>query len=99
MPRVVRTRLAYTDILEIALHVRRDNPKAADQLLDTFEAKLRVLARVPGMGASRAWIGRDVRSFPVGQYVLFYRPRSDGIQLLRVVHGKRDLQRIFRRRK
>ncbi|TAE60722.1 MAG: type II toxin-antitoxin system RelE/ParE family toxin [Nostocales cyanobacterium] len=37
----------------------------------------------------------SLRSFPVGKYLLFYRSVVDGIELVRVIHGARDIQNLF----
>ena len=34
-------------------------------------------------------------NFPVGNYILFYREVPDGIDLVRVIHGARDIPDIF----
>jgi toxin ParE1/3/4 len=35
------------------------------------------------------------RSFPVNNYVVFYRIGSGEVQVLRVLHGSRDAQAVF----
>jgi toxin ParE1/3/4 len=62
-----------------------------------FDEKLKLLADFPGMGAMREDLGPSIRTFPVGNYLIIYRPMKSGIELLRVVHGARDLRRLFRR--
>jgi len=57
------------------------------------------LAIVPNIGRARPELGKDVRSFPVRKYLLFYRPITGGIELLRVIHGARNLRKIFGRRR
>ncbi len=56
----------------------------------------RQLAQHPRMGRNRS---EDLRpglySFPVGAYVLFYREQPGGIALVRVIHGSRDLLKLF----
>jgi toxin ParE1/3/4 len=47
------------------------------------------------MGRSREDLRPDLFSFPVGQYVLFYREQPGGIVLVRVIHGRRDLPALF----
>jgi toxin ParE1/3/4 len=32
-----------------------------------------------------------LRSFPVGNYVIFYIPIPDGIEVVRVMHGRQDI--------
>ena len=98
MPRVVLTRKSRSDLVEILLYVRRDNPRAARRLLDTIHDKLNLLAEFPGLGQPCDDLARLLRSFPIGNYVLFYRRMKDGIQLVRVLHGRRDLRQVFRKK-
>ena len=95
MPRVLRTPRSRSDLVEILLYIRRDNRRAAKRLLDTINDKLQLLAEFPGLGQPREELGRSLRSFPIGNYLLFYRPSPDGIHLIRVLHGARDLRRHF----
>lgn len=37
----------------------------------------------------------DIRSFPVENYIIFYPPIDDGVQIVRVISGYRDLEVIF----
>jgi toxin ParE1/3/4 len=55
-----------------------------------------MLAEHPGAGPARDELMRGLRSFPVGNYLLLYRPAIDGIELVRVSHGARNLRRLFR---
>lgn len=54
----------------------------------------RLLALQPMMGRRRPEIGLDVRSFPHGDYLVFYWPESRGVGVARVVHGARDLAKL-----
>ncbi len=47
------------------------------------------------MGRKREELAPLLRSFPVGNYVIFYRPASGGIQIIRVLHGARDVSKLF----
>jgi toxin ParE1/3/4 len=95
MPVVQRTSQAELDRVEIALRIARDNPAAADRLLETVDEKCRLLARMPEMGRQRFDLAPNLRSLPVGDYVIFYRPVPDGIQVIRVLHGARDIPTLF----
>jgi len=98
MPRIIRTKTADRDLLEIAAYIARDNPPAADALIDTFHEKFSLLSEFPRLGQERPELAADLRSLPVGKYLILYRPLRDGILVLRVVHGARNLRRLFRRK-
>jgi len=95
MPRVLRKPLARADLLDIWNYVADDSPAKADRLLDTINKKCQTLARFPKMGRVRNELGASLRSFPVGNYVIFYREVSRGIEIIRVLHGARDIEGII----
>jgi len=47
------------------------------------------------MGRARDELEVGLRSFPVGRYAIFYLPIPDGVEIVRVLHGARDLDAIF----
>ena len=98
MRTVRRTAQSRLDYLEIWLYIAERNYDAADKLIATFDQKLALLADFPGVGQARDDLIPGLRSLPVGSYLIFYRPRDDGIDLVRVVHGSRNLRKLFRRR-
>jgi toxin ParE1/3/4 len=95
MPRVRITPLAERDLEDIWFFIAQDDPAAADRLLDLLEEKYKVLADNPHMGPARPDIAKELRYHPVGSYLLLYRIISGGIELVRVVHGARDLPSLF----
>ena len=88
---------ANADIEEIALYIFALNPVAAHRFLDSFEEACELLAAHPFLGRSRAELGEGLRSFPVGNYLVFYTPAVDGINVARVIYGGRDLPGVFGR--
>ena len=66
MPRILRTRESDQDLLEIAAYIARDNPRAADALIDKIDQKLQLLAQFAGLGPQRPEFGEELRSFPIG---------------------------------
>jgi toxin ParE1/3/4 len=61
----------------------------------TVDLKLRLLAEQPNIGRVRDELAKDMRSFPLGRYVIFYVVLPNGIEVVRVLHGARDLAVIF----
>ena len=47
------------------------------------------------MGYSRTELANNLRSFPADDYIIFYRPTEAGIEVARIVHGSRDISRLF----
>jgi toxin ParE1/3/4 len=88
--RVLSTALVAEDLEGIWLSVAVDNIDAADALLDTAML-LSLLATQPFMGRARPELGRELRSWPVARYVVFYLPLRDGIEIVRVLHSARDV--------
>jgi len=98
MPRVQRTRTAERSLDEIYDHIGRKNhsPAAAARLLRRIAEKCELYATQPLMGEARPDLGSDIRCFPVGNFVVIYKPLEDGILVLLVIHGARDIPTVFR---
>ena len=95
MSRVYKLPQAEDDLLDIWGHIASDSPFHADRFLDLLSDKMRLLADAPGIGSSRAELSPGLRSLPVGNYVLFYREAGRGIEVVRVLHGSRDIEAVF----
>jgi toxin ParE1/3/4 len=80
---------------EIWLYIAADNLMAADALIDTLVAKSALLTCNTELGRTRPEIHEGLRSFPVGNYILFYRAERGGIELTRVLHGARDIDALL----
>jgi toxin ParE1/3/4 len=92
---VHRSELSEQDYRDIWRYIAADKPDAADRFLLRIDSKLELYAENPGMGTARDNLAPGLRSFPVGNYLVFYRVASDGIELVRVLHGSRDLKKLF----
>lgn len=68
---------------------------AAERFLNKINDKCRTLANFPNMGRRRDELAPSLRSFPVEDYLIFYRPTEGGIEIMRVVSGYRDLDALF----
>ena len=69
----------------------RGGIETADRLIDAIIERFPLLASTPGMGFAREDFAPGLRSFPVGDYLIFYRRVSGRIDIIRVLHGSRDL--------
>jgi len=83
------------DILEL-LHDRAGT-FVAEAYLSRFEATFDRLARFPDSGAPRPRLGRSVRIAVVRPYVVIYRSSGEVVEIMRILHGRRDIRRAMRR--
>ena len=95
MSRYRLSKQSRSDLDDIWLYIASDSVTAADRLIDEFAGKFQMLAKQPGMGRTREELAESLRSFPVGNYVIFYRPTQDGIEIVRILSGFRDIPNIF----
>ena len=95
MARVTRRPQAEADILEIWEYIAGDSISAADQWVDELHEKMSLWASQPLMGRARDELVPGVRSLTFGRYVVFFEPLQDGIDVVRVLHGSRDIDAIF----
>lgn len=95
MARATFAPAAEGDLTEIYTFIASDNRDAAWATIELLEQKAATLATTPGIGRAREGLQPDLRSLAVGNHVIFYRPSLDGIEVVRVLHGKRDVEAIF----
>jgi len=86
---------ARSDLDEIWFYIAQDNTDAADQLIRTIVSRFPALAAMPLLGRQREELSPRLRSLPVANYVIFYRPLDIGIEIARVLHGARDFPPVF----
>jgi toxin ParE1/3/4 len=89
------TAAASADLQDIWLFITQDDPNAADRYIRTIISRFPTLASMPHMGREREELSARLRSFAVGNYVIFYRPAKDGIEVVRILHGARDFPPLF----
>ena len=94
MTEVTKTVRAEQDLDEIWFYIALDNVEAADNLLDDIDSSCQLLAIQPRGGRLRPELAPALRSFPVGRYVVFYRPQDAGIEIVRVLHSARDIESV-----
>ena len=86
---------AKADLVEIWDYIAEDSEARADAFVSKIHEKFLTLTGRSGIGRARDELGKNIRSLPVGQYIIFYRSLAEGIEVVRVLHGSRDLDTIF----
>ena len=73
----------------------RQCPNVVKSDLEGIEERCHTLGQFPMMGVSREELLPSLRSLVVGNYVVFYLPIEYGIDVVRVLHGMRDIDTFF----
>lgn len=91
MARIIQAPAAEADAIEIWAYIAQDNPDAADRLLNRFDQAFRLLLSQPLLGKSIEEFAPNLRLIPIGNYLIFYRPTKEGIEIVRLLHGARNI--------
>ena len=96
MNRYVINSLATRDLNEIADYFAENSLEAGERFFQAFNRKCQQLVAFPNSGKSYASIRPDLRGLALEGYVIFYRILDDGIEILRVVSGRRHFPSLFK---
>ena len=86
---------ADDDLLRIWRYIAQDNRATATQFIDRLHGTMGTLAEMPGMGRPRDDLAPNIRTFPLGNYLILYREMSGGIEVARLLSARQDYRRSF----
>jgi toxin ParE1/3/4 len=92
--RVDKRPQAIRDLADIAVYL-------AFRFLDAAEASFKQLTAMPAMGVARTYRDPEldgVRMWRIAgfdSYLIFYRPTETDVEIIRVIHGSRDIEHLF----
>jgi toxin ParE1/3/4 len=84
-----RTAHADEDLIAIWMQIAADNSGAADRVLDAIARRWEQLSGHPRLGLARYGIAPGVRHLVTGRYMTLYGVSGQGIEIIRVIHGRR----------
>jgi toxin ParE1/3/4 len=100
-PHLVVRPQAWTDLRDIALAIAEDSLEASDRFLQDAENAFARLAQMPELGSARRFRRKSLKGlrlwplprFP--KYLILYYPRENGVEVVRVVHGARNVEKLL----
>lgn len=95
MPRLVILPAARADLVEIGDFIAQDNPGRALTFLAEIKAKMHQVVDRPESFPARDDVHEGLRSARHGRYLIFFLDAGAEIQVVRVLHGARDLPRVL----
>lgn len=81
--------------MEIGDFIALDNPERAASFVAEIEATMREVALRPGSFPARRDLHDGLRVARHGRYLVFFLEATDEVQIVRVLHGARDLSRAL----
>jgi toxin ParE1/3/4 len=93
--KVIVSSKAERDLFEIYLYLAQQSPQSAERLASSIDRCLMNLSTFPFSGTPRPNIAIGIRSLLVHPYIIFHVVRRHHITILRVVHGSRNLAKVF----
>ncbi|MEX2138399.1 MAG: type II toxin-antitoxin system RelE/ParE family toxin [Pirellulales bacterium] len=95
MSRYEIDRDARDDLHAIYEYIARDSRQNARKMISQLRARFRMLAKNPQMGERRDDLMLGVRCLTLSNYVIFFRETPRGVEIVRVIHGARDIDELF----
>ena len=99
--RIIRRPVVNRDLIDCFIYIGADSEKSATRFLRAAEETFLELARTPAMGVAVSFgslLDRNLRRWRVRgfeNFLIFYCPIDDGIEIIRVLHGAREIERLF----
>jgi toxin ParE1/3/4 len=92
---------AALDLIQIWRYIKQQsNVEIADRVESVIRDRIAFLARNPSAGHWRKNLtDKKVRFFPVYSYLIVYRPDTKPLQVVSILHGRRDVEQILKDRR
>ena len=91
---------ATLDLVQIWRYIKKQSSvEMADHVESVIKERLVFLAANPGVGHWRKNLTEEeVKFFPVYSYLIVYRPETTPLQVVSILHGRRDLAQLLTER-
>lgn len=86
--RVTFSGASRKDLADIVVHIATHSPNAALHFHDELLKRCEALSATPDMGVQ---VYTRVRRLVFGSYLIFYRVMPDRVQIVRILHGARQI--------
>lgn len=91
---ITRTRSYERDLAAIWRYLEEHSEQAADRMICRIESRVDLLAGFPESGERQPRFGPNCRRVIEGNYLVFYDAYEDRVEVLRVLHGARRIERL-----
>ena len=96
MSRGILSPQARRDMANIWDYLAKHSESEADEMVDDLNSKFRLLREHPYLGRKRDDLRAGYRSVVERDYIVLYRVVRRGVEIMRVIHGKRNIPALLR---
>jgi toxin ParE1/3/4 len=90
------TELAKQDLRSIGRYTQATwGREQRNTYLARLDASFHLLAVEPQLGKSCEDLRAGYRKYPVGRHLIFYRQSLDGVEIIRILHQRMDMEAHF----
>jgi antitoxin ParD1/3/4/toxin ParE1/3/4 len=91
---------AASDLVDIWRYIKEQRSiQMADRVESVIRERIVFLTKTPGAGHWRKNLTDEpVKFFPVYSYLIVYRPDTKPLQVVSILHGRRDVEQILKGR-
>jgi plasmid stabilization system protein ParE len=91
---------AALDLVQIWRYIKRQSSvRIADRVESAVRDQIVFLTATPGAGHSRKDLTDEaVKFFPIYSYLLVFRPGTKPLEVIAILHGRRDVEQILKNR-
>ena len=87
---------AEDDLIAIGRYIARGSVDTALQFIEKIETTCHeTIGRHPEIGTKREELVTGLRLFPFYKYLIYYRLQDDYVEIIRVLHSSRDVEKVF----
>jgi toxin ParE1/3/4 len=103
MPQLVKRPIVIQDLIDISTYISHGNLDAGDRFIYVAKPTFQLIAKSPGIGRFSGFTNPEVaqvrqytvKGFP--NYLILYELTEDTIDIIRVLHGARNLENTLSR--
>jgi toxin ParE1/3/4 len=86
---------AESDLDEIWQYIAENNETAAEKFIRELARKFELLASNKEIGTRQDDFMIEMRMFPFKSYHIYYFATDEGVEIYRILHGRRDIEGLF----
>jgi toxin ParE1/3/4 len=86
---------AVSDLEEIWFYIGSQSTRNADSVIAQLCNKCMEISELSGIGRKRDELIPGVMSLAYKKFVIFFKRSSDSVEIIRILHGARDIPKVF----